>query len=80
MMNRIRKTVESFFEIGEQIVVGVSGGADSIALIHCLKNSSKNFNLIALHINHCLRGDESFRDENFVLNFCHFILKKLCFG
>ena len=81
-MSNMASVVSSFFDYGEQIVVGVSGGADSIALIHCLKNSSKNFNLIALHINHCLRGDESFRDENFVLNFClendiYFISKRI---
>ena len=69
-MNSIKKVVESFFEYGEQIVVGVSGGADSMVLLHALKSSNKNFNLIVAHLNHCLRGEESKRDEKFVYEFC----------
>lgn len=58
------------------IVVGVSGGSDSVALLHYLYNLKSgpsaefNFNIIAAHVNHLLRGDESFRDELFVEDFC----------
>ncbi len=69
-MNIIKEVVESFFEYGEQIVVGVSGGADSMVLLHALKSSNKNFNLIVAHLNHCLRGEESKRDEKFVYEYC----------
>lgn len=54
------------------IVAGVSGGADSMALIHMLKNIAKDkkINLYATHINHLLRGEEADRDEEFVRKFC----------
>lgn len=69
-MSNIIEVVESFFEFGEKIVVAVSGGADSMALLHCLMHSKKKFNLVVAHLNHCLRGKESERDEDFVRNFC----------
>lgn len=57
---------------GDTIVVGVSGGSDSMLLLHFLVEISKDFNLkiVVAHVNHCLRGKESFRDENFVRHFC----------
>jgi tRNA(Ile)-lysidine synthase len=55
---------------GESILVGVSGGADSIALCLILKEISERFNQkwrIALaHLNHGIRGCEALRDEKFV--------------
>ena len=56
----------------DTIVVGVSGGADSMALLHFLLNESDNLKIkvIVAHINHCLRGEESDRDEKFVSDFC----------
>lgn len=52
----------------KSVVVGLSGGADSVALTHFLL--SKNITVIAAHINHSLRGEESDRDEAFVREFC----------
>ncbi len=54
------------------IVVGFSGGADSLCLLHLL-NSVKNefgFNLIAAHVNHGIRGDEALKDVDFCAAFC----------
>ncbi|MEG1996178.1 MAG: tRNA lysidine(34) synthetase TilS [Oscillospiraceae bacterium] len=53
----------------DKIVVGVSGGADSIALLHFLKFHI-NAQVAACHINHNLRGEESLRDKNFVIDIC----------
>lgn len=39
------------------VVVGVSGGRDSMALIHALKTQRKDLTLIAAHVNHGLRPD-----------------------
>lgn len=56
----------------DEIVVGFSGGADSVCLLHIL-DSLKNlfgYSLKAVHINHGIRGDEAKRDEIFAENFC----------
>ncbi len=53
---------------GANVVVGVSGGADSIALLHIL--TELGYAAIAVHVNYGLRGRESDQDENFVRRFC----------
>lgn len=57
---------------GDGIVVGISGGYDSVCLLHILFSISSELNLklYPVHINHMLRGEEALRDENFVKNFC----------
>lgn len=54
------------------VIIGVSGGADSMALLKFFEGYSKKhgLNIVAAHVNHCLRGDESIRDENFVRAYC----------
>lgn len=59
----------SMFDENDIVVVGVSGGADSIALLHYLKFYCK-VSVMVCHINHKLRGDESYRDMNFVNDIC----------
>jgi tRNA(Ile)-lysidine synthase len=48
----------------ESIGVAVSGGADSLYLLHHLRE--QNVDLTVLHVNHKLRGSESDADEEFV--------------
>ncbi|MDR2931525.1 MAG: tRNA lysidine(34) synthetase TilS, partial [Oscillospiraceae bacterium] len=57
---------------GDELVVGVSGGADSVSLLHYLHimRQELGIGLTAVHINHNLRGDESARDADFVRNLC----------
>ena len=54
------------------IACALSGGADSICLLICLLEWKQKFHLevSAIHIQHNLRGEESFRDENFCAEFC----------
>lgn len=54
---------------GANIIVGVSGGADSVALLDVLH--SLQYNCIVAHCNFHLRGEESNRDAFFVENLCH---------
>lgn len=53
---------------GEEVVVALSGGADSVALLHVLL--ALNIPCSALHCNFGLRGAESDRDETFVRDLC----------
>lgn len=53
------------------IIVGVSGGPDSIALLHALKSTIPGSSrLIAAHVDHMFRGEESAKDLRFVQRFC----------
>ncbi|MET1100907.1 MAG: ATP-binding protein [Pyrodictiaceae archaeon] len=58
--NRVRKTIEKYHMIrkGEKIVVGVSGGKDSITLLHVLHELSNElgFTLLGVHIDLGIRG------------------------
>jgi len=57
---------------GSSILVGLSGGADSIALTCALLDLRKRFSfrVVAAHLNHRIRGAESDRDEEFVRAMC----------
>lgn len=52
----------------ENIVVAVSGGADSMALLYALIEYKKNldFNIIIAHVNHGVRGEAADADQEFV--------------
>lgn len=52
----------------ELVLVGLSGGADSVSLLILLKRLG--YSVLAAHCNFHLRGDESNRDELFVSNLC----------
>ena len=57
-------------QAGDTVVVGVSGGPDSVALLHILLDLAPKFSFqVAIaHLNHGLRRDESARDEAFVVS------------
>jgi tRNA(Ile)-lysidine synthase len=61
---------------GDRICVAISGGADSVALLLTLyaanatPRESLGVGLSAVHINHCLRGEESNADQQFVEDLC----------
>ena len=74
MIEKVISTIERYgmLKSGTTIIVALSGGADSMALLfvlHTLKDYY-GIKLIAAHVNHCLRGDESDRDETFVTDYC----------
>ncbi|MGA8029343.1 MAG: tRNA lysidine(34) synthetase TilS [Bryobacteraceae bacterium] len=58
----------SMLSRGARVGVGVSGGADSVVLLHILQRLSTDLEImpIVLHVNHQLRGAESDQDEEFV--------------
>lgn len=54
------------------VAVATSGGSDSICLLHFLHTKSKllNFKVIALNVEHGIRGTSSLNDTRFVKDFC----------
>lgn len=70
-VSKVRKTIKdcSLFPKNAKILCAVSGGADSISLLSVLHELGE-YELFAVHVNHCIRGEESDRDEDFVSSFC----------
>jgi len=56
------------FSPGDRVGVAVSGGADSVALLHCLNELAPQMGIepAVVHLNHLLRGAEADADEEFV--------------
>jgi len=67
---KIRRYIQTnhIFSQDGLVLVGVSGGADSVALLLLLQEL--NYKIQALHCNFHLRGEESDRDEKFVSDLC----------
>lgn len=67
---KVLKFIEEnqLFRKGQLVIVGVSGGADSIALLSILHNNG--YRCLAAHCNFHLRGSEADRDMGFVECFC----------
>jgi len=59
-------------ETGENLLIAVSGGPDSVALLHIMAELSKElgFSLACFHLEHGLRGSESLADQQFVGMLC----------
>lgn len=70
MLKKVKSTISKYNLLSESdsVLVGLSGGADSVALLVCLKELG--YKVSAMHINHNLRGDESDRDEQFCRDLC----------
>jgi tRNA(Ile)-lysidine synthase len=69
-MNRIQPDFLRRFSPNERYLVGLSGGRDSVALLHWLADSSYK-KLICCHLNHQLRGRASDADARFVRKLGH---------
>ena len=69
ILAKLRKTIESnnIFNPGDKVVLGVSGGSDSIGLLNLLLQLTEyKLEIIVAHVNHKLRNKESERDAKFV--------------
>ena len=69
MLARVKKTLKKYKMLtqGEKVILGVSGGADSIAMLYALNELvDYGLELIVAHLNHGIRGDEAKGDAEFV--------------
>ncbi len=70
VLNQVRATIaeHDLFVRGDKVVVGVSGGPDSLTLLHMLRalRHELGIDLFVAHLNHQLRGGESDADAQFV--------------
>ncbi len=74
MKTRVAEALEKYGMLGgcRNVTVGLSGGADSCALLGvlCELREETGMTVSACHINHSLRGAESDRDEAFAVSLC----------
>ena len=77
MEEKVLNTIKKFnlIENGDKIILGVSGGPDSISMLNILNNIRNDkklqlkFDIIVAHVNHNIRK-EAIDDQKFVENFC----------
>ena len=73
MKQQILNTIKKYnlIENGDSIVIGVSGGPDSICLLHILNELKRdlNFKIVVAHINHMIRK-EADEETEYVKEFC----------
>lgn len=72
MRDKVLAACRALTSPGETVVCALSGGGDSVALLHCLLSLQEELDIKvqAAHFNHCLRGAESDGDEAFVRQLC----------
>ena len=73
MKAEVYVALERLIPAGSRVVCAVSGGADSVCLLHLLLTwgRDRQITVTAAHFNHQLRGSESDRDQAFVQDLCH---------
>ncbi|MDE6994461.1 MAG: tRNA(Ile)-lysidine synthetase, partial [Lachnospiraceae bacterium] len=61
--NKVKRFLDKYrmIEAGDLVVAGVSGGADSVCLLHilCLLREEIRFRLLAVHVDHGVRSDSA---------------------
>lgn len=74
MTEKIISTIEAYGMLkgGERVTAALSGGADSVCLLLVLNDLKERYSLKldAVHVNHCIRGEEADRDEEFCRKLC----------
>ena len=72
--NSVLKAIKQFsmLDKSHNVTVALSGGADSVTLLHILHElrDELGITISAAHLNHMIRGDEALRDENFAREQC----------
>ncbi len=71
---RVRKTIkeQALIQPGDKLLLGLSGGPDSLCLLHILSGLRRElgFELWALHLNHLMRGERAEQDAQWLSAHC----------
>ena len=74
MLDKVRRTIKEngILNMGDSVICAVSGGADSICLLHTMLvlKGEYNLSLYVANVNHLIRGKESDSDSDFVKKVC----------
>ena len=74
LLDKVRATIKenNLLENGDSVICAVSGGADSVCLLHAMLTLKGEYDLTiyVANVNHLLRGEESDEDSNFVRAVC----------
>jgi len=75
LIDKVLKTIKKYcmVEKGDKVIVAVSGGPDSMCLLHILYKLKDllGIQIVVAHVNHGLRGEEALKDQVFVEDFCN---------
>ena len=82
MLKKVSDYINShnLIENGDRILVGVSGGADSVCLLHILSTlyQDSDVDFFVVHVHHGIRNEEADRDEAFVKSLCEGLKLPYC--
>ncbi|SHK59001.1 tRNA lysidine(34) synthetase TilS [Tepidibacter formicigenes] len=82
IVNKVRDTIKkhNLLSDGDKVILGLSGGPDSVCLLHILNYLKDEFNikLYAAHLNHKIRGIEAQKDAMYVAKICD-VMGVVCF-
>lgn len=74
LLDSVKQTIERehLVDKGDRILVALSGGADSVCLLHCLKKLEEQYDvkIYAAHLNHKIRGIDAQRDAMYAAKLC----------
>lgn len=74
VIEKIKQTIEreNLIENKDKILVALSGGPDSVCLLHALKKLETYYNIkiYAAHLNHKIRGIEAQKDALYAAKLC----------
>ncbi len=73
-IEKVKNTIRTnnLIKYGDHVIVGVSGGPDSVCLLHIMLSLKKEFHLrlMAVHINHKLRPEDAIKDQRYTEGLC----------
>ncbi|MCD6435928.1 MAG: tRNA lysidine(34) synthetase TilS [Clostridiales bacterium] len=74
MIKQMQKTIDehNLLEIGDKIIIGLSGGPDSVSMLYGLLALKEKYHIeiYAVHLNHMIRGALADKDQEYVENLC----------